>query len=375
MTGESSRKRKRNVVRGSRSFRGRLVMATLAKRKLVISGIREESEAPGVTTAEANFVRLMDKLTTGSKIEINETGTVLTYEPGLLSGGSLEHTCSPTKGVGWFLEAVLPLAPFCSGGLRLALRGVTSGGRTWRSADALKSTVENVMVQAFGVKEAEVRIERRQAGGKEISEDPGRVVLTCRPPQKHLENISLVDEGLVKNVRGIAFCTRVSPALANRCVSAARSQLNQLVSDVRITTDASSRRHCADAPGFGIVLVAETTSEAKISVDLDASWAIDDASPESLGEKAALCLCAELEKRAVFDTASVPLVLTLMALGPDHVSVAKLPSPLSQPAIDRLNLIKSFLGVTFKLDQLTDEPGIKAICRGAHLANLARTVT
>ena len=48
--------------------------------------VREEHESPGIHDFEANFLRLIDKLTDGTVIEINETGTRLTVKPGIILG-------------------------------------------------------------------------------------------------------------------------------------------------------------------------------------------------------------------------------------------------------------------------------------------------
>ncbi len=47
---------------------------------------REEHESPGLQDFEANFLRLVDKLTDGTVIEINETGTRLILKPGIILG-------------------------------------------------------------------------------------------------------------------------------------------------------------------------------------------------------------------------------------------------------------------------------------------------
>uniref|UniRef100_A0A8C0B5N7 RNA 3'-terminal phosphate cyclase domain-containing protein n=1 Tax=Buteo japonicus TaxID=224669 RepID=A0A8C0B5N7_9AVES len=72
------------------------------------------------------FIRLIDKVTNGSRIEINQTGTTLYYQPGLLHGGSLEHDCSPSRSIGYYLESLLCLAPFMKHPLKIVLRGVTN---------------------------------------------------------------------------------------------------------------------------------------------------------------------------------------------------------------------------------------------------------
>ena len=51
---------------------------------------------------------------------------MLFYKPGLLAGGHVEHDCNPQRAIGYYLEAVVLLAPFCKKPMRLNLKGVTN---------------------------------------------------------------------------------------------------------------------------------------------------------------------------------------------------------------------------------------------------------
>ena len=51
---------------------------------------------------------------------------MLFYKPGLLSGGPVEHECNSQRSIGYYLEAVTLLAPFCKKPIRLNLKGVTN---------------------------------------------------------------------------------------------------------------------------------------------------------------------------------------------------------------------------------------------------------
>lgn len=57
---------------------------------------------------------------------VSVLGTVLFYQPGLLSGGPVEHECNTQRSIGYYLEALLMLAPFMKSPLRATLRGVTN---------------------------------------------------------------------------------------------------------------------------------------------------------------------------------------------------------------------------------------------------------
>lgn len=78
-----------------------------------------------LTEYEVSFIHLLDKITNGTKIELNETGTSIYYSPGLLNGGELEHDCSLQRGIGYYLEPIMILSPFCKNCIDLKLRGVT----------------------------------------------------------------------------------------------------------------------------------------------------------------------------------------------------------------------------------------------------------
>lgn len=87
---------------------------------------RNESLSCVCTEYEVNLIRLLDKLTNGTLIEVNETGTSLYYQPGLLSGGTIEHECCKLRGLGYYLEVLMGLGPFCKKPLSIVLRGVTN---------------------------------------------------------------------------------------------------------------------------------------------------------------------------------------------------------------------------------------------------------
>jgi RNA 3'-terminal phosphate cyclase-like protein len=61
----------------------------------------------------------------GCVIEVNETGTKLSYKPGILTGGKVTHDCG-ARAVGWFIEGVLPLLLFCKSPSHLTLTGITN---------------------------------------------------------------------------------------------------------------------------------------------------------------------------------------------------------------------------------------------------------
>lgn len=65
-------------------------------------------------------------MSNGTWLEVNETGTAFSFTPGSLIGGSLIHECCRLRGIGYYLEVILALAPFCKKSLNITLRGVTN---------------------------------------------------------------------------------------------------------------------------------------------------------------------------------------------------------------------------------------------------------
>ena len=141
---------------GAVQFRQRIVVSLLSHKPLLIRNIRSNDlQHPGLKDYEACFLRLIDKMTNGTKLEINSTGTQLRFKPGTLLGGSLTHECPPSRSIGWFVEGILPLAPFGKEALELEpslsmpaaikqaneMMGLASQGPLPSQADALLSAL------------------------------------------------------------------------------------------------------------------------------------------------------------------------------------------------------------------------------------------
>ena len=425
-------------LRGEEGFRARLTLATIAGRPLRIDGIRAHSpSAPGLAPHEASFLRLLEKVTHGAVVEINETGTSLRYRPGVIVGGSVEHECGTVRGVSYFLEPLLLLSLYARKPLHATLRGLTNGGPdpsadAWRvvglpllrrvcglgaAADAAAALTANAATGDFGL-----RIVRRglpPLGGGEIVLDAPR--LAAIPP------LDLVDEGSVKRVRGVAYAARVTPAATAGCVDGVRGVLNALLADVYVFTDGGSGGggKGATSPGYGVLLAAETTTgcvvgaeassedelatlEAALEaaeeesgqarggggssdddVDDDDDSAAEGAPspslppakrrkhpplPRTVGVAAARALLAEVERGGVCD-ASCQGVLLLAASLAERAACRVRVGPLTPHAAACLRAARDVLGVTFSLAPERESRTVFASCMGAGVRNRARVQT
>ncbi|KAJ6669555.1 hypothetical protein lerEdw1_000103 [Lerista edwardsae] len=382
---------------GCNFLRQRLVLSTLSGRPVKIRKIRAKDDNPGLRDFEANFIRLIDKITNGSRIEINQTGTTLYYQPGLLFGGSLEHDCSPSRSIGYYLESLICLAPFMKHSLRIVLRGITND-QVDPSVDVLKATALPLL-KRFGIDGEELELKVLWVLRKSATvastlvriccfqvtrrgmppKGGGEVVFVC-PIKKALKPIQFVDPGKIKRIRGVAYSVRVSPQIANRIVDSTRSILNKFLPDIYIYTDHMKGTSSGKSPGFGLSLVAETTNGTFLSAELASNPQGEGAAvlPEDLGTNCAKLLLEEIYRGGCVDSTNQSLVLLLMTLGQQDVSKVLL-GPLSPYTIEFLRHLRSYFQVMFKIETQSSgeqKGGEKVLmtCVGIGFSNLSKTV-
>lgn len=367
-------------LQGSQQLRQRLVLSTLSGKAMQIDDIRSSDQNPGLRDYEASLLRLIEKITNGCRVEINETGTRLRYRPGFVHGGlDLEHDCGVSRGIGYFLEPLCLLSMFGKYPLSMKLTGITNdaidvGIDTWRTVTL------PLLRQLIGEEGVQGGFELKVVKRGSAPNGGGEIMLKVPIVRNKLPPISLLEEGLVKRVRGLAFATRMSPQTTNRLVDGARGVLNALLPDVYIFTDHMSGREAGLSPGYGIMLVAETTSGRMISTEAvmggDAQQRQQEelqVVPEDVGRCASYMLLEEISKGGVVDSSHQALVLLMCAFGPDEMNEVRL-GPLSPYAVKTLRHIKEFLGVQFSVKPENTTETIFLSCIGAGVSNLSKKI-
>lgn len=86
--------------KGSSFLRQKLILSILSGKTVQITDIRTLDDEPGLRDYEISLLKLLDKITNGTFVELNETGTAVFFRPGLLLGGTFEHDCSIERGLG-----------------------------------------------------------------------------------------------------------------------------------------------------------------------------------------------------------------------------------------------------------------------------------
>ncbi|XP_017772592.1 PREDICTED: probable RNA 3'-terminal phosphate cyclase-like protein [Nicrophorus vespilloides] len=364
------------VYKGSNFFKQRLVLSVLSGKPVRIVEIRSMADEPGLQEFEVSLIRLLDKLTNGTKVELNETGTAVYFQPGLLHGGQVDHECSTQRSLGYYLEVLLMLGLFCKEPICATLKGVTTN-KIDPSVDHVKASMISTL-KKFILEDEDLNLTIKKRGMQPLG--GGEVVLRC-PVRRQLRPVQLMDIGMIKRIRGIAFALRVSPAMSNRMVEKAKGVLLNYIPDVYINTDMSKGKASGKSPGFGIHLHTETTNGifySAESISNDVANGEEPSVPEDVGVDAANRLLQEVYLGGYTDSTSQSLAILCMALGPKDVS-KMVSGPLSEYTVGFLQHLYEFFGVTFKLENYNsendeDEESNKVMltCLGIGYSNLSK---
>ncbi|RZF44523.1 hypothetical protein LSTR_LSTR002296 [Laodelphax striatellus] len=341
----------KNVLefKGSQYMRQRLILSVVSGKPIKITQIRAKEDNPGLTEYEANLLRLLDKLTNGTWLEVSETGTAFSFSPGALIGGTLTHECCKLRGIGYYLEVLMALAPFCKKPLSIILRGVTCNQKD-PSVDSFKQGALPVL-RRFMVIDPGLELTIKKRGVEPLG--GGEVHFVC-PSIKQLKPIQLKDWGKVKKVRGTMFALRVSPALANRMVESAKGVFLNFIPDVFFTVDHLKGQAAGKSPGFGGSLYAETTDGVIFTSDCVSDCSAQSHSvPEDVGRNAAHALLDEISCGGCVDSAFQSLACLYMALTSKDVSKC-VTGPLTPYTIKFLQHLREFFGLMFQLEPYRD---------------------
>ena len=365
---------------GAVQFRLRLALSLLSHRTVLIRNIRSDDvEEPGLRDYEVSFLQLLDKLTNGTHIEINSTGTQVRFRPGILTGGYVKYECPLTRSVGWFLEGLLPLVAFGKDSVTLDLSGVTNGtSHVDPSPDYVASSLIPLLRDRFeiiGEDQNDVpRIKVIERGAAPLG--VGRVEFYCPRVKELTTPIDLTDLGKVSRVRGLVVSCRIPPSSAARAAHAAKGLLHRLLPDVWIHTDTNSNRRSNTSPGMSISLTAETNTNcfltAEVCLPVEKTKSI---LPEDLGVRASAFLLEEIRKGGCIDSYAQTISLLFMCLGPEGDVTRIRIGALSDYTIASLRLFKNVFGVEFKLRPDEETQTVILSCLGIGYRNMARAST
>ncbi|XP_074604648.1 RNA terminal phosphate cyclase 1 [Brevipalpus obovatus] len=372
------------IFEGSNCFRIRVILSILSGKSIVIHKIRVKDDEPGLVAYELSLLKLIVKITNGSTFEVDETGTKLTFRPGLLIGGSVEHDCGLQRSVTYFLEPLLCFAPFCKQPLKANLTGITND-QVDASVDALRHSTIPLLTKILSIYDKN-DIELKVISRGMPPNGGGQVLFKC-PIRNTIKPIQLLESGKIKRIRGTAIATRVSPSIANRMIDKAKGLLLQFVPDVYIYSDHLKGKNSGKSPGFGLSLVAETIDGTFLTGEAYSNPSGSDKGPslpEDVAQEAVFDLFEEIYRGGCVDSLNQAIVCFYMALGQADISKVVF-GPLSPYTIQLLKHMKQILQITFKLEVESDlddqeqklrkgSEKIIATCVGIGYSNLSKII-
>eukprot|EP00897_Mesotaenium_endlicherianum_P003423 jgi/Mesen1/3108/ME000184S02169 len=308
-------------------------------------------------------------------------GTKLRYKPGVLTGGRhLVHDCGTARAIGYFLEPLVVLGLFGKKPLSITLQGITNDDKD-PCVDTFRTTTLP-MLKHFGVPtdELELKIVRRgappQGGGEVVLKVPQVSTLSDLPETRSMP--PMLDSPMFDDVAP-AQCGHLS-----QCRDQERRK-RPLIFPVSAALE-SSWPALARSPGYGVSLVAETTTGCLVSAESAAEHLNrDDDSrdaggreaallPEDVGTHAARCLLQQIKQGGVVDSTHQGLLFLLCALCPEDVSKVR-SGPLTPQAIRTLRDIKEFLGVQFNIKPDASSETVILSCIGSGFKNMSKKIS
>lgn len=333
---------------GCNFMRQRLLYSILSGRPVVISKIRPSDDDPGIKDFETKLLSLLEKVTNGTKIVINKTGTEIQFTPGMINGGSFTFDCGTQRCISFFLEPLLILAPFCKYPLNIKLQGVTNSPNEL-SVDAVRATWIPVFNRfVFSEENLEIKVEARG-----LKPDGGGSVLLSAPIVTSLRPVQFENPGKIYKIRGVAYVAKVSPSIAQRMIEAAKKCLYGYIADVYITVDQRKGAAGGKSPGYGLFLTAETTEGVVFHGEAISRPKNEEGNPlipEEVGNMAGEALLDEIYRGGCLDSSAQLLAASFMTLGDKDISKC-LFGPLTTYTIHGLRNLQKFLGITFKIEE------------------------
>jgi RNA 3'-terminal phosphate cyclase-like protein len=316
-------------------------------------------------------------LTNGTVVEINTTGTQLRFVPGTVTGGTVTHTCDPSRSIGWYMEYLLPLLPFAKKDSALTLNGVTDGVNGDVSCDFLLSS-HLPLLRHFGIGTDEDSIPLSLSvpvrGFAPLGN--GTVVLNV-PVVRSLQSVDLTDCGLIKRIRGTAITSRVPATSSSRCATTVKGHFHALLPDITIATSTHSGKNTGPSPGLKCVVRAESTTGSVLTSEYSLCGVRETA--EDVGSVVAALLFDEVQRGGYVDSCTSSLGFLLIAFSVEEISRINV-GLVTQTGVKVLREIKRYTGVEMKVEKIVGGAGgggggVKVTGMGIGLKNTAKKVT
>jgi RNA 3'-terminal phosphate cyclase-like protein len=199
-----------------------------------------------------------------------------------------------------------------------------------------------------------------------------------KPPLYHLPTLHFTVPQRITAIRGIATSTKLPAQMTTRLATSARNVLTSCLPPGRIQIYSDPARGNAGSPGYGICLVAETSTGALYTAErVSPETPTEDTTPEDIAEQCAQALLLEIGQGGCVDSFAAPMVtICCAALNGNKGDVGRVALGYgcveNQNWLQTLRDLKQFFGVEGRFEQQEGASGL--LCRwvGTGWVNSAR---
>ncbi|MGB9729329.1 MAG: RNA 3'-terminal phosphate cyclase [Thermoprotei archaeon] len=333
---------------GGQILRVAVGLAALAKKPIEIINIRMKRDPPGLRPQHLTAVKAVASLV-NARVEGLEVGsTKIKFIPGDISSGNFTFDVGTAGSVSLVLQALLPVLAFTKAPINVTLKGGTAV--PWSPPITYIEKVLLPLLSRMGLK-AEIRIIRHGFYPK-----GGGIVNITVYPVSQLKPIELIEQGNIKQIKGISLSARLPSHIAERQARSAEKILREYLGNINININIIHSGPEVDnvlSPGTFIVLLAETDKNVIIGSD---ALGEKGKPAEKVGEEAALKLINEIKSNATVDVHMSDQLIPWMALanGTSKIKV----SSFSLHAYTCIYITKQILGGEFKVQGELNKPSI-----------------
>ena len=323
------------------NFRYRIVLSLINNRPIKIVKIRNDLNEhlnPGIAFYEIKFLRLIEKITNGTYIEISQTGTQLIFKPGIIIGSKNltfdtfidNKEFGECKSIGYYIEPLLLLLPFTK--LRenfITFKGITSKSDTKynkNSSDESDLACDTLrfnylpLMEKFGIMDISLTIFKRGSfplGGGELK-------LHTKTPTVFTPNLQILDPVKFDKIMGIVYGNRIAPSIIQRIDKELKrvigSELKMPI-EYQIMQDQWKGENSGNSPGYGVFLQIFNSKQkqwskfavtSEITVDSLNSNDVHYKIPEDLAQIATYKFLNEIKDAPVVNTSTLPFLISLL---------------------------------------------------------------
>jgi len=333
---------------GGQIFRTALAYAAVTRRPVKIFNIRAKRSNPGLRPQHLSALRALAKITK-AEVRGDYVGSMeVMFKPRKIEGGEIAIDPGTAGSISLIIQAVLPTLLYAERKSIVTIKGGTDV--PWSPPiDAIRYVLIPAL-RSIGVN-AQLEVIRRghyPRGG-------GIVKLVVEPITEPLKPIILKEQGKILRIKGISHCVKLPKHVAERQAKSAEQILRN--AGITDTIDISLEWYPPEkdphlGPGSGIVLWAETTTNALLEYD---SLGARGKRAEKVGEEAANGLVEQIKRGGAVDVHHTDQLILFMALAKGNSEIYS--SEISLHTLTAIEVAKIIIGANFNVQGAKGEPG------------------